>query len=121
MEHNYQQVPSSVALGEDDFVDLPLLEAVSPSMRAVVALVHELSQSHVPVLLIGEYGTGKQNLARTIHVNAGGSVERFLVRNCVDLTPEMLDSKVLGSAATLYLSEIGELNEESQERLLAIL
>jgi len=120
MEHNYQQVPAYVAIGEDDFVDLPLLEAVSPSMRAVVALVRELSQSHVPVLLIGEPGTGKQSLARTIHVNSGGSVERFHVRNCVDLSPEMLDSK-LSQTATLYLSEIGELNEDSQKKLLEIL
>lgn len=121
MEHNYQQVPSHAALGEDDFVDLPLLEAVSPSMRAVVALVRELSQSHVPVLLIGEHGTGKQNLARTIHLNSGGSVEQFHVRNCVDLSPQMLDPKLLGPMATLYLSEVSELNEEGQKKLLDIL
>ena len=121
MEHNYQQVPSNVALGEDDFVDLPLLEAVSPSMRAVVGLVRELSQSHVPVLLIGEQGTGKQSLAWTIHVNSGGSVEQFQVRNCVHLSPEMLDPKLLSGTATLYLSEIGELPEDCQKKLLETL
>lgn len=121
MEDNYQQVPPNVALGEDDFVDLPLLEAVSPSMRAVVALVRELAHSHVPVLLIGEHGTGKQSLARTIHVNSGGSVEQFHVRNCVDLGAEMLAPKLLGSTATLYFSEIAELNEEGQKKLLEIL
>lgn len=72
MEENYQQDSSLAALGEDDFADLPLLEAVSPSMRAVVAVLGELSHSHVPVLLIGEHGTGKQSIARTIHLNSGG-------------------------------------------------
>jgi two-component system response regulator AtoC len=121
MEHNYQQVPPNVALGEDDFVDLPLLEAVSPSMRAVVALVRELSHSHVPVLLIGEHGTGKQSLARTIHVNSGGAVEQFYIRNCVDPGPEVLAPKLLGSTSTLYFSEIAELNAEGQKKLLEIL
>jgi len=54
MEPNYQQESSLAGLGEDDFFDLPLLEAASPSMRAVVAVVGELSNSRVPVLLIGE-------------------------------------------------------------------
>ncbi len=121
MEHNYQQVPANVALGEDDFVDLPLLEAVSPSMRAVVALVRELSQSYVPVLLIGEQGTGKQSLARTIHVNSGASVDQFHVTNCAHLSPDMLDPKLLPLMATIYLSEIGELNEECQKSLLDML
>lgn len=121
MEHNYQQVSPFVALGEDDFIDLPLLDAVSPSMRAVVALVRELAQSHVPVLLIGEQGTGKQSLARIIHGNSGGLPEQFHVRYCLDLSPEMLDPKFFPAAATLYFSEIGELNEECQKKLLEVL
>ncbi len=121
MEHNYQQASPLAALGEDDFVDLPLLDAVSPSMRAVVALIRELSQSHVPVLLIGEHGTGKQSIARTIHGNAGGALDQFQTRNCGELTPPMLDTKILPPTASLYLAEIGELTEECQGKLLEIL
>ena len=121
MEHNYQQVPPSIVLGGDDFVDVPVLQAVSPSMRAVVGLAHELSQSHVPVLLIGEQGTGKQSLARTIHVNSGGPAEQFHVRICAHLNPEMLDPKQISPVGTLYLSEVGDLSDECQKKLLEIL
>ncbi len=120
MEHNYLQVSPLTALGEDDFLDLPLLDAVSPSMRGVVALMRELSQSHVPVLLVGEHGTGKLGIARAIHVTSGGAVDQFHVRDCAALTVEMLESKHLAAAACLYLSEIGELREDCQKKLLEI-
>ncbi len=121
MEHNYQQVYPLETLGEDEFIDLPLLDAVSPSMRSVVALVRELSQSHVPVLLLGEHGTGKQSIARSIHVNSGGAVEQFFVKSCAALSPEMLELKLFPASASLYLSEISELGEECQAKLLEIL
>ena len=121
MEHNDQPESSLTALGEDHFIDLPLLEAVSPSMRAVVALVGELSHSHVPVLLIGEHGTGKQSLARTIHVNSEGAGEHFHVRSCRELTPQALDPRALPHGSTLYLAEISELSEECQRKLLDLI
>jgi DNA-binding NtrC family response regulator len=121
MEHNYQQEHSAVALREDEFSDLPLLEAESPSMRAVVAVIGELSHSRVPVLLIGEQGTGKHCLARIIHLSSGGASEKFFTKNCRDLTPESFSHAALPANACLYLSEIGDLNEECQKKLLEIL
>lgn len=106
------------SLGEDDFVDLPVLETVSPSMTAVVAVVGELSNSRVPVLLLGETGTGKHSIARIIHLNSGGSRHLFQVKSCRDLSPEVFDSKVLPAGTCLYLSEIGDLSRECQKRLL---
>lgn len=121
MEHNYQPVSPLAALGEDEIADLPLLDVVSPSMRAVVALVRDLSQSQVPVLLIGEHGTGKQSIAHAIHVNSGGAQDQFQVRSCAELKPDALDPKLLPPAATLYLSEVSELPEDCQKKLLEIL
>jgi DNA-binding NtrC family response regulator len=121
MEQNYQQESSLAALGEDDFADLPLLDAVSPSMRAVIAVVGELSHSSVPVLLIGEQGTGKHSIARIIHVNSGGVGAHFYVRHCRDLAIDTLDPRLLPVGAGLYLDEIGDLTEECQEKLLEML
>jgi len=121
MEQNYQQDSPLVALGEDDFGDLPLLDAVSPSMRAVVAVIGELSHSSVPVLLIGEQGTGKHSIARIIHMNSGGARAHFYVRHCGDLAPDSLDPRLLPAGAGMYLAEIGDLSEECQKKLLEIL
>ncbi len=121
MEPNYQQESSLVALGEDDFSDLPLLDAISPSMRAVVAVIGELSHSSVPVLLIGEQGTGKHSIARIIHVNSGGSGTDFHVKNCRELAPDSLDPRLLPLGSGLYLAEIGDLTEECQKKLLEML
>jgi two-component system response regulator AtoC len=118
MEPDYQQDSSLVTLGDDGFSDLPLLDAVSPSMRAVVAVIGELSHSSVPVLLIGEHGTGKHSIARIIHMNSGGSESGFHVKNCRDLTPDLFDSKLLPGGAGLYLAEIGDLTEDCQQKLL---
>src|SRR5438876_8703127 len=105
MESNYQQASASVTLGDDEFSDLPLLDAVSPSMRSVVAVIGELSHSSVPVLLIGEHGTGKHSIARIIHVNSGRAESGFYVKICRDLTPDLLESRLLPSGAGLYLAE----------------
>ena len=121
MEQDYLHDFSPAAFGEYDFSDVPLLEAASPSMRAVVAVIGELSHSHVPVLLIGEQGTGKQSIARIIHANSGGASEQFYVKNCRELTTSGLDPKLLPGGATLYLAEISDLTEESQRRLFEIL
>ncbi|HTM37495.1 MAG TPA: sigma 54-interacting transcriptional regulator [Terriglobales bacterium] len=121
MEQNYQQEFSLAGLIEDDFVDLPLLEAASPSMRAVVAVIGELSNSRVPVLLIGEHGTGKHSIARIIHMNSGGEPENFQVENCRTLSPEALDPRALAAGSCLYLSEIGDLSAECQKKLLEML
>ena len=121
MEPNYQQESSLAGLGEDDFFDLPLLEAASPSMRAVVAVVGELSNSRVPVLLIGEHGTGKHSIARIIHSNSGRQPQHFYVTHCRELISEALDHKTLPAGSCLYFSEIGDLSSDCQRKLLEML
>jgi DNA-binding NtrC family response regulator len=121
MEQNYQHESSLGGLVEDDFLDLPLLEAASPSMRAVVAVLGELSNSRVPVLLIGEHGTGKHSIARIIHMNSGGEPQDFHVGKCRELTSEGLDPRAFAAGSGLYLSEIGDLSEECQKKLLEML
>src|SRR4029077_2710181 len=60
MVQNFFQLGQTTATsGESEFPNVPLLET-SPSMRAVVTVIRELGHNSVPVLLIGEHGTGKQ-------------------------------------------------------------
>ena len=99
----------------------PFLEAVSPSMRALEAVIRELAHSSVPVLLLGERGTGKKAIAQRIHQNSGGVTAAFIVKSCGDLSAEALalDSQAAGS--TFYLDEIGDLTMDCQKKLLEAL
>jgi two-component system response regulator AtoC len=86
-------------------------------MKAVEAVVRELAHSPVPVLLIGERGTGKHMIARRIHSAAGGSGEDFCATHSAEATTESLTANAR-SCSTLYLDEICDLNPECQELLL---
>ena len=64
-----------------------LFEAVSPSMKAVEAVVRELAHSSVPVLLLGERGTGKRTIAQRIHRGSDRPQHEFLDMTCAGLSP----------------------------------
>lgn len=100
-------------------VELAAFEAVSASMKAVEAMVRELAHSHVPVLLIGERGTGKHTIARRIHGASGGASASFHIGQGSEITAEALTS-VAKNCATLYLDEISDLNPECQQLLLEL-
>jgi two-component system response regulator AtoC len=122
MEHNFYGLDPILPIAtEVGFSEVPFLEAVSPSMRAVEAVIRELGHSSVPVLLIGERGTGKQTIAQRIHQNSGRSQEQFRVMSCQGLNFETLQSEASLSGATLYLDEICDLSPECQKQLLELL
>ena len=119
---NFFQPGQATATGESAFPKGPLLEASSPSMRAVLTVIRELAHNSVPVLLIGEHGTGKQWIAQEIHHNnSGGLDEHFQVKSCRDLTPGSLVSGSDTFKATVYLEEVGDLTSECQQELSELL
>src|SRR5690348_677379 len=122
MEISYQSHDSVLSSVQDvEFSSVPLPQAISPSMRTVVGVIGELAHSSVPVLLVGEDGTGKHNIARTIHLNSGGGNENFQVKNCRELAASGLASEQLPAKASFYFSEICDLNLECQKKLLELL
>lgn len=122
MEQNfYELYPSLPIATEVGLSEVPFLEAVSPSMRAVEAVIRELGHSSVPVLLIGERGTGKQTIAQRIHQNSGRPRDQFHVMSCHGLDFEALRLGASHNGATLYLDEICDLSPDSQKKLLELL
>ncbi len=122
MEQNFYGLdPSLPTAAEVGCSEMPFLEAVSPSMRAVEAVIRELGHSSVPVLLIGERGTGKQTIAQRIHQNSGRPLEQFRVLSCRRLDVEALRLEASRSGVTLYLDEICDLSPECQKELLELL
>src|SRR5215470_17079561 len=94
-----------------------LFEAVSPSMMAVEAVVRELAHSSVPVLLLGERGTGKRTIAQRIHRACDRLQHEFFDLTCAGLPPQELLAGKYRGGATLYLDEIGDLSPECQKQL----
>ena len=96
------------------------LKGASPGMRAVEEVIRELSQSDVPILLLGESGAGKQTVARRIHEASRRSGREFRLIDCRDLDPEDIggaDGNILACPGTIYLNEIAGLSPVAQLRL----
>ncbi len=120
---------------------LPNFIVAAPAMRELVSQVIAVCDSHAPVLITGETGTGKELLARAIHLTGNRRNQLFTPFNCTGLSLEIADSQLFGhrrgsftgalndqpgiirasEGGTLFLDEIGELSLELQPKLLRFL
>ena len=104
------------------------LESESTSMRPVEAVIRELAQSDVPVLLLAERGAGKNTTARRIHQMSRRSDQPFRWFRCATLKPDELASTLGssggngdGSAGTIFFDELADLNAACQVCLRDVL
>ena len=111
---------------------------MSPIMQKVRAQAKLLAEADVPVLILGEAGSGKETVARLIHKLSVRSGCKFLKVNCAALPGDLLDSELFGHEAssstrtkpgkfemcgkgTILLEEISEMPEGLQIKLLQLL
>lgn len=114
---------------------------LAEEMQQLLATVRRIASSTVPVLITGETGTGKEVLARTLHLYSTRASSTFLPFNCSSVPKDMLDSQLFGhrkgsftgaidnfpgviraaSGGTLFLDEIGEISLDVQPKLLRFL
>lgn len=87
-------------------------------MKGVEALVRELAHSSVPVLLLGERGTGKRTIARRIHSASGQLPGNFRILSCSELVSSTLSANLTVVGATVYLEEIADLSSDCQKVLI---
>lgn len=110
-------------------------------LRHVMERVELVANSDLPVLILGETGTGKEVVSRAIHTRSPRSVGPFIRVNCGAIPSELIDSQLFGhergsftgaadtrkgwferaDGGTLFLDEIGELPLPAQVRLLRVL
>jgi PAS domain S-box-containing protein len=117
------------------------LTSRSPLMQRVFEALPAIAASPSTVLILGETGTGKELVSRTIHLLSPRSQGPFIAVNCGALPDTLLESELFGYKAgaftgankdkpgrfamarggTLFLDEIGEVSPAMQVRLLRVL
>lgn len=110
-------------------------------MLNCIDLLAQAATSDASVLVTGETGTGKELMARAIHVNSARSKGPFVVVDCAALPEQLVESMLFGhvkgaftgadrareglvkqaDGGTLFLDEVGELPRQLQKRFLRVL
>jgi len=113
----------------------------SEALRRVLTQVSKVAPTDSTVLILGETGTGKELIARSIHNRSKRSTRAFIRINCAAIPPSLIASELFGhekgsftgalqrrlgrfesaDGGTLFLDEIGELPLETQVALLRVL
>src|ERR1700752_3869738 len=97
------------------------------TIQALNEMVIEIARTDIPVLLIGESGTGKDAYAKLIHRLSANNEKRFHKFNCASFDPDLLprhnrhSGESCGSpnsCYTLYLDNVQELDSAGQRSLL---
>jgi PAS domain S-box-containing protein len=122
-------------------IDDTLFILASPVMHKFMALVDRVAGHTETVLVTGETGTGKELIARTIHESSNRRVRPWVDINCAALPENLVESELFGyekgafsgadaskpglfemaDKGTLFLDEIGELQLQTQVKLLRVL
>ena len=97
----------------------PYLESACAAMRSIEQVMADIAPTEIPVLLIGESGTGKDAVAMHLHRRSRrrGQTLRKIVGSSV--TPDQLSLEAIAQEpGTVYLDEVADLSGAGQTRLL---
>ncbi len=116
------------------------LIGISPSLVALRKTIPDLAASELPMLIVGEHGTGKTRIARAIHARGPRASAPFIAVPCASFSASHLEAKLFGQdkglqederarsgwfeqaeGGTLFLDEVGALSGAAQTQLLQAL
>ncbi|AUX45815.1 Fis family transcriptional regulator [Sorangium cellulosum] len=117
------------------------LIGASPAMQKVYRMARQVAGARATVLITGESGTGKGELARAIHAKGSRAKGPFVSLHCAALAESLLESELFGHergaftgadrrrigrfeqahGGTLFLDEVGEIAPSTQVKLLRVL
>ena len=145
-----QRIENSIMIAEEsaeisrEMADSPLplkIVGESPAMKNVLSMVRRLAPKEWAVLIRGETGTGKELIARLIHLLSPRRQKPFIEVNCAAIPENLFESELFGhmkgaftgasnnrqgrfelaDSGSLFLDEIGELPLSLQAKLLRAL
>ncbi|QDV37888.1 sigma-54-dependent transcriptional regulator [Tautonia plasticadhaerens] len=119
----------------------PMLVGETPTMQEVKRLIETVAPTEATVLILGETGTGKDLIARTLHEQSLRADQSYVPVNCGALPENLIESELFGhrkgaftgaevnrkglfevaNGGTLFLDEVGELTKGLQVKLLRFL
>jgi len=137
LQHKNLALQSRVQAAEGPTV----LVGNSPAMAGVHRLIGTVAPTESTVLILGETGTGKELVARTLYQQSKRADMPFVPVNCGALSENLVESELFGhrkgaftgadrdhkglfevaNGGTLFLDEVGELNKNIQVKLLRFL
>ena len=111
------------------------------AMRRIMAQVERVAPSETRVCILGETGTGKELVARTLHERSARAAGPFITLNCAAVPAELIESELFGHEkgsftgaagrhvgkfeqaehGTIFLDEIGDMPLHMQAKLLRVL
>jgi Nif-specific regulatory protein len=118
-----------------------LLIGESPAIGALRSTIGRIADTDLAILILGENGTGKEVVARSIHFGSRRRKHPFIAVNCAALAETLLESELFGhekgaftdaretrqgkfelaAGGTLFLDEIGDMSLAGQAKLLRVL
>jgi DNA-binding NtrC family response regulator len=118
-------------------LSLDELVGAAPEFRTALAVAAKAARSRLPLFVLGEAGTGKETIARSVHAASPRARGPFLQLDCRAVPANIIDSELFGHVAgafpgafaervgklveadggTLLLDEVGELPPATQEAL----
>lgn len=123
-------------------IEHPEIVGVSKAINEVHAMINKIAaDKDVSVMIYGASGTGKELVAKNIHLNSTRKDKPFVAINCAALPDELLESELFGyekgaftgavkdkdglfqtaDGGTLFLDEVGDMSERLQAKLLRVL
>jgi len=124
------------------FSGLHYLNTGDPLIGALIQKVQRVVNRDIPLLILGETGTGKELLARAVHQDSNRARQPFVAVNCASIPESLIEAELFGyedgaftgarrkgavgrivqaNGGTLFLDEIGDMPLALQARLLRVL
>ncbi|WP_427307060.1 sigma-54-dependent Fis family transcriptional regulator [Cupriavidus sp. H39] len=140
--HGAAAMPRSLSAGPAPSPGLDALDTGDAQIRAVIGKLRKVIGKDIPVMVLGETGTGKELMARAIHADSARRAGPFIAVNCASIPENLIESELFGyeegaftgarkkggigkmllaNDGTLFLDEIGDMPLHLQGRLLRAL